>query len=121
MKFTATHEWIELDKEKKIATCGITQYAQQELGEVVFLQLPKVGDKVKKDQEVVVLESTKAAVDLYSPMSGKIVEVNSLLASAPEKINQDAEKSGWLFRIEIKNEKEWDQLLTKEQYLSSLE
>lgn len=121
MKFTETHEWIELDKEKKIATCGITNYAQQELGDVVFIQLPNIGEKVRKNDEVVILESTKAAVDLYSPLSGKIVGLNQDLIKSPEKINQDAEKSGWLFKIEIKDLKEWDQLLTEKQYLAALD
>lgn len=119
MKFTITHEWVALDQ--KIATCGISNYAQKELGEIVFIQLPKVGNKVKKEEEVVILESTKAAVDLYSPLSGKIIEVNQELIATPEKINRDPEKSGWLFKIEIKDTKEWDQLLTEQQYLSALE
>lgn len=121
MKFTETHEWIDLNDETKVATCGITNYAQQELGEVVFIQLPNLGEKVKKGDEIVILESTKAAIDLYSPLSGKIVDINQNLIQFPEKINQDAESSGWLFRIEIKDDKEWNQLLTQKQYLAALE
>lgn len=114
MHFTATHEWIHL--EGSVGTVGITDYAQKELGEIVFIELPKVGQKVKAGQEVSVLESTKAAADAYVPVSGKIVAVNESLRSTPSAINHHPETSGWLFKIELTNPKELDRLLTPAQY-----
>ena len=114
MKYTESHEWIEVNG--KIGTVGITSYAQKELGEVVFLELPIVGSKIKSGEESVVLESTKAAADIYSPVSGIIVKVNEELLQSPEKLNSHPEDSGWLYQIEITNPNELDQLLSKEQY-----
>ncbi len=114
MKFTETHEWIRL--EGKIGAVGITLHAKEELGEVVYVELPTIGSKVKVGEEVCVLESTKAAADVYSPVSGTIVEVNEELRSSPQKITEDPEGSGWLFRIEMDRPKDVDALLSKEQY-----
>ncbi len=114
MRFTESHEWVQL--EGKIATVGITDHAQKELGEIVYIELPQIGQSVKAGQEVCVLESTKAAADVYAPISGKIVEVNSELKSHPGQINQSAESKSWLFKIEVSNSKEFDHLLTKQQY-----
>jgi glycine cleavage system H protein len=114
MRFTASHEWIHLDKTT--GTVGITSYALKELGEIVFVELPKVGKNVKNGDEVCVLESTKAAVDIYTPVSGKIVEVNRELVSDLKRINQSPEKEGWLFKIQITDPKEYENLLYKEEY-----
>lgn len=114
MRFTESHEWIQVDGHQ--ATIGITDYAQQELGEIVYVELPKVGEKVKAGQEICVLESTKAASDVYAPLSGKVLAVNDHVKENPATINQSAEKSGWLFKLEISHPKELDHLLSLERY-----
>ncbi|MBX3719163.1 MAG: glycine cleavage system protein GcvH [Parachlamydiales bacterium] len=115
MKFTETHEWIHI--ENGIGTVGITDHAQKELGEVVYLELPAVGKKVKAGEEVAVLESTKAAADIYSPISGEIVAINQRLHDFINEINQDAQSRGWLFKIKVTQPDELEKLLSHEQYL----
>lgn len=114
MKFNETHEWV--DETKEFAPVGITTYAQQELGEVVYVELPKVGKNVKKGQEMAVLESTKAASDLYSPCSGTIVEVNERLKEEPGLINQDPQGEGWILKIKLSDPKEITTLLDEAAY-----
>lgn len=114
MKFTETHEWI--DVKDGIGIVGVTEYAQKELGDIVYVELPKIGKDVKKGEEAVVLESTKAAADVYAPASGKIVEVNTLLNDASDLVNRSPEREGWLFKIALDNPKELDQLLDQEAY-----
>ncbi len=114
--FTESHEWLQL--KGHVGTVGITDYAQNELGEIVFIELPKVGDKVMAGQELCVLESTKAAADVYAPVSGKIVAVNDLLRTTPSLINRAAEKEAWLFQIELTHPKELDHLLNEKHYLA---
>ncbi len=116
MKFAESHEWIMLEGD--VATVGITDYAQKELGEVVYVELPKVGHKVKAGDEAVIVESTKAAVDLYTPLSGTITAVNTALKANPEYVNHAAEGSGWLFQIRLSNPRELDPLMDKPAYLS---
>jgi len=99
MEHTDSHEWLE--RKGNIGTVGITDAAQKELGEIVFIQLPKVGQKLKKGEEAAVLESTKAAVDVYSPAAGKVIEINEKVRATPGLVNQSAESSGWLFRLEL--------------------
>ena len=115
MKFTPTHEWIEI--QNGIATIGITAYAQQELGEVVFIQLPKLHLVIKAGAEVAVLESTKAASDLYSPVSGEVVEVNGALSSDPGLINRDPEGKGWLFKVRGVPPEEMSRFMNRDEYL----
>jgi len=114
MRYTESHEWIQI--KDNVGTVGITDYAQGELGEIVYIELPKVGQKVKAGQETCVLESTKAAADVYAPVSGKIVAINDELVKGPSSINRTAENVGWLFKIELSNPKEIDHLLTRAQY-----
>jgi glycine cleavage system H protein len=114
MRFTESHEWIQV--EEGIGTVGITDCAQKELGEVVYVELPPLGKYVKAGDEIAVLESTKAAVDVYSPVSGKIVEVNQKLKCSIYFINASAESEGWLFRIQLADPGELDLLLTLESY-----
>lgn len=118
MKFTSSHEWIRL--EKGIGTVGITEYAQQELGAVVYVELPAVGKKVQAGEEIAILESTKAAADIYAPVSGEIVEINQKLLDFSQMINQSAEQEGWLFKIKPTDLSELPQLLDKEQYSTLL-
>lgn len=114
MKYTESHEWIAV--EANIGTVGVTQYAQKELGDIVYIELPQVGKIVKKGDEAVVLESTKAAADVYAPVSGKIVAVNTQLKQAPEMVNQSPQAEGWLFKVELNNAAELSQLLEEETY-----
>ena len=116
MKFTDTHEWINVTGD--IGTVGITDYAQQELGDIVYVELPNVGAAVKALQEAVVLESTKAAADVYSPVSGTIVEVNKKLNEATELVNSAPEDEGWLFKVRLNDLKELNSLMDKETYRS---
>jgi len=108
MKYTKTHEWIKLEND--IGTVGITEYAQKELGEIVYAELPTVGKEVIAGKEVAVLESTKAAADLYSPVTGEIVEVNSNLSQNTGLINSSPLTDGWIYKIRLKNPQEYEQL-----------
>lgn len=114
MRYTESHEWIQI--HGKIGTIGISSYAQKELGEIVSIELPKVGQVVKAKQEVCVLESTKAAADVYTPSSGKITAVNEALKKDPSLINKNPETTGWLFQIELSNPKELDPLMSEKEY-----
>lgn len=113
-KYTKTHEWVEL--EGKVATIGISEHAQDELGDVVYVDLPEVGKEVKAGEVLCSIESVKSASDIYTPVSGKVSEVNSVLEDAPETINKAAESDGWIAKIEISDPKEFDGLLDKATY-----
>jgi glycine cleavage system H protein len=119
MRFTDSHEWIKV--EGGVGTVGITDHAQKELGEVVYIELPAVGKQVKAGQEVAVLESTKAAADIYSPVSGEIVEINQKLGDFIHHINASAEAEGWLFKIKLLDLSEVEKLLKREQYLDLIQ
>lgn len=114
MKFTESHEWIRMEHE--VGTVGITNFAQKEIGEIVYVELPSVGKVVKAGQEVAVLESTKAAADIYSPVSGEVLEINERLQEFSQGINQAAETDGWLFKVKITDKEELEKLLSEEQY-----
>lgn len=115
MKFTDSHEWIEIESGD-VARIGITPYAQKELGDIVYVELPQVNKQVDAQQEVAVLESTKAAADIYSPVTGTIVEVNSKLNQQPELINQSPDKEGWIYKIRLSNPSEVDLLMDQAEY-----
>ena len=119
LKYHAEHDWARVDGDT--ATLGITWYAQDQLGEVVFFELPDVGSTVKKDQPYAEVESVKAVSDVYSPLSGEIVEVNEALSDAPEKINDDPYGDGWLVKVRLSDQSELDQLMDVEAYRSSLQ
>jgi glycine cleavage system H protein len=112
MKFTESHEWIDIQGD--VGVVGITEYAQKELGNIVYVELPRVGASVAAGDEAAVLESTKAAADVYSPVSGTIIEVNEKLAEAPELINLASQKEGWIFKIRFTNSQELNALSDKE-------
>lgn len=114
MKFTQSHEWIQV--EGGFGTVGITDYAQSELGEVVYVELPALGKHIKAGMEVAVLESTKAAADIYAPVSGEIVEINQKLGDFIHQINASAQNEGWLFKIRLTDPKELESLLDQESY-----
>lgn len=116
MRFTASHEWIVV--KGNVGTVGISDHAQRELGEIVYIELPAVGQHLSAGEPACVLESTKAAADVYAPVSGTVVAVNEALKTAPGKINQSAEGDGWLFQIALKQPTELASLLTSPQYHS---
>lgn len=112
--FTEEHEWIEV--EGTIATVGITSYAQDQLGDVVFVDVPGEGKSFDKGDEAAVVESVKAASDVYAPVSGKIVEGNEALADEPGLVNSDPEGDGWFFRMELTDPSELDELMDEAAY-----
>ena len=118
MKYTADHEWLRLDGE--VATVGITDYAQDKLGDLVFVELPAVGAKLKKGAPAATVESVKAASDVYAPVSGEVIEVNGKVASAPELVNSSPTGDGWLFKLRIADASELDALLDEQAYTASL-
>ena len=117
-KFTDSHEWIQM--EGGIGTVGITAHAQKELGEIVYLELPQIGKRVAMGEEACVLESTKAAADIYSPVSGEIIAVNTQLKETTALVNEQPQSSGWLFKLKLTTPEELDQLLDETEYSSLL-
>jgi glycine cleavage system H protein len=113
-RYTKDHEWISVDGD--VGTVGISKYAQEQLGDIVFVELPEVGKAITKGGEAAVVESVKAASDVYAPISGDVVEVNEALASAPATVNDDAEGKGWFMKVKLKDAKELDGLMSAEQY-----
>ncbi len=113
-KFTPDHEYIRVEGETGIV--GITPYAQEQLGDIVFVELPPVGKVLHKGDEAAVVESVKAASEIYAPVSGTVTEVNSLLTSEPGLVNSEPEKGGWMFKISISNAAELDTLLEEAAY-----
>ncbi|XP_041455316.1 glycine cleavage system H protein-like [Lytechinus variegatus] len=113
-KFSKDHEWITTEGGN--GTIGITDYAQEKLGDIVYVQLPEVGDSFDQDSEFGALESVKAASDLFSPASGEVIEVNSLLESDPALVNSDPYGEGWIVKMKLSNPSEIDDLMTEEQY-----
>ena len=114
MKYTEEHEWIKL--QGNVAIVGITEHAAEQLGDLVFVELPEVGAEVSKDDEVVVIESVKAASDILAPLNGKIVEVNNAIVEDPSLVNSDPMGEGWFFKLESISEGDLDSMMTKEQY-----
>ncbi|MFQ5901280.1 MAG: glycine cleavage system protein GcvH [Thermodesulfobacteriota bacterium] len=119
LKYTKEHEWIAI--EQNTAMVGITDFAQDSLGDVVYLELPQAGTEVEKDSPFGVVESVKSVSDLYAPLSGKIFEVNTPLMDQPETINEDPYNDGWMVRIEIDDQSEVDNLLSVEEYKEFIE
>ncbi len=118
-RFTNKHEWIIVNGD--IGTIGITDYAQNQLGDIVFVELPDVGRSVNKGDDAAVVESVKAASEIYTPVTGEIVEVNGPLADNPGEINNDAQGKGWFFKIKLSNPTELDELLDPTKYQELLE
>ena len=119
-KFLSSHEWVKLE-EDGIVTVGISDYAQDQLGDIVFVELPELDSEVNQGDEVAVVESVKAASEVYSPMSGKIVDLNSSLEDSPEIVNSSAYEEGWFFKIEVTDSSEFENLLTPEEYSEQCE
>ena len=114
LKYSKEHEWLKLDGD--VATIGITKHATEMLGDIVFAELPEKGANVEKDSTAGVVESTKAASDVYTPISGEVVEANRMIVDDPSKINADPEGEAWFFKLKIKDIKELDTLMNKDEY-----
>jgi len=117
-RYTKDHEWVR--QEGDIAVIGITDYAQLQLGDVVYVELPEIGRTVEQGKEAAVVESAKAASEVYAPVSGEIVEVNDALKDAPEKINDDSYGEGWLVKVKLSDPSELDALMDSDKYQESL-
>lgn len=120
LKFLKTHEWARVEGDGKV-TVGISDHAQGLLGDLVYVELPNVGDTVEAGNACAVVESVKAASDVYAPVSGKVVAVNSALADKPETINEDAYGEGWLFQLEIADAEQLNELLEPDDYAEQLD
>ena len=120
LKFLTSHEWARVEGNGRV-TVGISDHAQGLLGDLVYVELPNVGDSVEAGNAVAVVESVKAASDVYSPLSGKVVEVNSALADKPETINEDAYGEGWLFVLESSDADQLAELLSPDDYAELIE
>ncbi|MBN9531983.1 MAG: glycine cleavage system protein GcvH [Alphaproteobacteria bacterium] len=114
LRFTNQHEWVRIEGDE--ATVGITKYAAEQLGDVVFVELPEAGKKLARDAEAAVVESVKAASEVYAPLSGEIVAANAALSDDPAKVNADPEGEGWFFRIKLADKAETEGLMTADQY-----
>ena len=114
VKYSKEHEWIKLDGDT--AVIGITQHATEMLGDIVFVELPEIGSSVAKDGNAGVVESTKAASDIYTPVSGEIIENNQAIVDDPAKVNSDPENEAWFFKLKITDKSEMDSLMNKEEY-----
>ena len=114
VKFTDEHEWIRVDGD--VATIGITAYAAEQLGDVVFVELPEVGKAVEKGGDAAVVESVKAASEVYAPVSGEIVEVNAVLIDAPQTVNEAAEGDGWFIKVKLSDASQLDGLMDADAY-----
>ena len=113
-KYSKDHEWIEIDND--IATIGITNHAQESLGDIVFVELPTIGKQVSSNEEVCVIESVKAASDIYTPIDGEIIEVNEQLNDNGALVNEDPENTAWIFKLKIKDPSQFNDLMSFTQY-----
>ena len=114
LRFTRDHEWVRLDGD--LAIVGITDYAQSQLGDVVYVELPKIGQRVEKGKEAAVVESVKAASEVYAPVSGEVAEFNETLTGDPAKVNADAMGEGWFFKLRLDDPQELDDLMDEAEY-----
>ena len=114
VKYSKEHEWIKVEGD--VGTIGITQHATEMLGDIVFVELPEIGSSVVKDGNAGVVESTKAASDIYTPVSGEIIENNQAIVDDPAKVNNDPENDAWFFKLKITDKSEMNSLMNKEEY-----
>jgi glycine cleavage system H protein len=119
VRYTKDHEWIRVEGD--IGTVGITDYAQTQLGDIVFVELPEIGKKLTKGAEAAVVESVKAASEVFAPMSGEVIAINDGLESAPATVNEDAQGNGWFLRLKLAKPGELDELMTADAYDQYLE
>lgn len=114
LKYTKEHEWVKV--EGNVATIGVTDYAQGELGDIVYVEMPAVGEEIAKDGAFGVLESVKAVSDCYTPISGKVTEINNVLTENPETVNEDCYGDGWIIKVELSNPSEANDLMDHNAY-----
>ncbi len=119
LRYTKEHEWVKIEGNK--ATIGITDFAQSELGDIVFVELPEVGDEISKDQPFGSVESVKTVSELYAPVSGKVVAVNEELSDSPEFVNESPYETAWMITIELSDEAELEELLDVDAYAALIE
>ena len=120
LRYTEDHEWVRVDDDG-LAVVGITDYAQEQLGEIVFVELPEVGDEVDRGAEAAVIESVKAASELFAPVSGTVAQVNEALNDEPALVNEDPTGEGWFLQIEMGGEGSMEGLMTEDEYLRYVE
>ncbi len=113
-KFSKKHEWVSVEGD--VATVGITKHATEMLGDIVFVEIPETGKAIEQNNQAAVVESTKAASDVYSPISGEVIEGNKLIVDDPSSVNSDPEGASWFFKIKIKDSSELDSLMSKSDY-----
>ena len=118
-KYSEDHEWITV--KSNIGTVGITDFAQQQIGDIVFVEMPEIGAKLNKGDEAGIVESVKAASAIYSPISGEVIEINGSLEVAPEMVNSDPTGAGWFFKVELSNASELNQLMDEVAYKAFIE
>ena len=114
VKYSKEHEWIKLEND--VATIGITRHATEMLGDIVFVELPEKESNVEKDGTAGVVESTKAASDVFTPVTGEVIDINQAIVDDPTKINEDPEGDAWFFKLKLKDKTEMDSLMSKEEY-----
>jgi glycine cleavage system H protein len=119
LRFTRDHEWVRLDGD--LAVVGITDYAQSQLGDVVYVELPEIGHRVEKGKEAAVVESVKAASEIYAPISGEVAEINEMLTADPATVNADPMGDGWFVKLRLDDPKELDNLMDEEGYKRFIE
>lgn len=120
LKYLSSHEWVRLEDDGTV-TVGITEFAQEQLGDVVFVELPEVGLEVAIEQEIAVVESVKAASDIYAPLSGKVIAINEDIVDAPELVNEDPYGKAWFFKLELADQTQLDDLLDADAYAALCE
>lgn len=120
LRYASSHEWVR-NEGNNIVTIGITEHAQELLGDMVFVELPEVGDTISTGDDVAVAESVKAASDIYAPVSGEVIEVNEDLEESPELLNSDAFGDGWMFKVKLDDESDLSALLDAEGYADSID
>lgn len=120
LKYVTSHEWIRLEADGTV-TVGITDFAQDQLGDVVFVELPEVGREVEKDEEIAVVESVKAASDIYAPLTGTIIGINEDLVDNPEWVNEDPYGKAWFFKMQLANKADLEDLLDADAYAAACE
>ena len=119
VKYTKDHEWVRVEGD--VGTVGVTDHAQQQLGDVVFVELPQIGRKVEQGGEAAVVESVKAASEVFAPVSGEVIEVNDAVADEPARVNSGAETDGWFFKLRLSNPAELDELMDEAAYKAYVE
>jgi len=120
LRYTKSHEWVRVDADDVICV-GITDHAQEHMGDLVYVEVPEVGDSFASGDACAVVESVKAASDIYAPVAGKVVEVNEALADAPEAVNEDPYHSGWIFSLQVDDMGELEKLLDADAYAADLD